>query len=45
MEKEIEGFDQDWTDSYHQGMVVPVFHDSDAPESHVAMCGSFYDVV
>lgn len=43
--KEIEGFNQDWTDSFHQGMVVPVFHDLDAPESHVAMCGSFYDVV
>jgi hypothetical protein len=43
--KEIEGFNQDWTDSFHQGMVVPLFHESGAPENHVAMCGSFYDVV
>jgi hypothetical protein len=43
--KEIEGFIQDWTDSYHQGMIVHVFHDSSKPENHVAMCGSFYDVV
>jgi hypothetical protein len=43
--KEIEGFDQDWTDSFHPGMVVPVFYDSRNPENHVAMCGSFYDVV
>ncbi|MBV9888996.1 MAG: hypothetical protein JO119_20830 [Acidobacteria bacterium] len=42
---EIEGFDQDWTDSYHQGMVVAVFHDSAEPKNHVAMCGSFYDVI
>jgi hypothetical protein len=43
--KQFEGFDQDWTDSYHQGMVVPVFHDSALPENSVAMCASFYDVV
>ena len=43
--KQIEDFDQDWTDSYHQGMVVPVFCDSALPENHVAMCASFYDVV
>jgi hypothetical protein len=35
--KQIEDFDQDWTDSYHQGMVVPVFYDSALPENHVAM--------
>jgi hypothetical protein len=43
--KQIEDFDQDWTDSYHQGMVVPVFYDSALPENHVAMCASFYDVI
>jgi hypothetical protein len=43
--KEIEDFDQDWTDSFHEGMVVPVFYDASAPENHVAMCASFYDVL
>jgi hypothetical protein len=43
--KQIEDFDQDWTDSHHQGMVVPVFYDSALPENHVAMCASFYDVI
>jgi len=43
--KQIEDFDQDWTDSYHQGMVVPVFCDPAVPENHVAMCASFYNVL
>ena len=43
--KQTEDFDQDWTDSYHPGMVVPVFYDAAIPENHVAMCASFYDVV
>ena len=43
--KEIEEYDHDWTDSYHQGMVVPVFVQSHHPENHVAMCASFYDVI
>jgi len=43
--EQFEKFDHDWTDSYHQGMVVPVFHDPAIPENHVAMCASFYDVV
>ena len=42
---EIEGFDRDWTDSYHKEMVVPVFYDSARPENHVAMCASFHDVL
>lgn len=42
---EIEGFDRDWTDSYHKEMLVPVFYDSAQPENHVAMCASFYDVI
>ncbi|HEV2194569.1 MAG TPA: hypothetical protein VGR55_03260 [Candidatus Acidoferrum sp.] len=42
---EREGFDRDWTDSYHKEMVVPVFYDSARPENRVAMCASFYDVL
>jgi hypothetical protein len=42
--KDLEDFDQDWTDSFHVGMVVPVFYDPAKPENHVAMCASFYDV-
>lgn len=42
--KDLEDFDQDWTDSFHEGMVVPVFYDPAKPENHVAMCASFYDV-
>lgn len=41
---ELEDFDQDWTDSFHKGMVVPVFYDPLKPENHVAMCASFYYV-
>jgi hypothetical protein len=43
--KPLEDFDQDWTDSFHKGMLVPVFYDSAQPENHVAMCASFYDVL
>jgi len=43
--KEIEDYDHDWTDSYHQGMVVPVFVHPLQPENHVATCASFYDVI
>lgn len=42
--KPLGDSDQDWTDSFHQGMLVPVFYDSAQPENHVAMCASFYDV-
>jgi hypothetical protein len=42
--KYLEDFDQDWTDSFHEGMLVPVFYDSAKPENHVAMCASFYNV-
>lgn len=42
--KEIEDFDQDWTDSFHEGMLVPIFYDSLKPENHVAICASFYDI-
>lgn len=42
--KPLEDSDRDWTDSFHQGMLVPVFYDSAQPENHVAMCASFYDV-
>lgn len=43
--KEIENYDHDWTDSYHQGMVVPVFVHPLQPENYVAMCASFYNVI
>jgi hypothetical protein len=42
--KKLEGFDYDWTDSFHEGMLVPLFYDCLKPENHVAMCASFYDV-
>ena len=41
---ELEDFDHDWTDSFHAGMVVPIFYDPLKPENHVAMCASFYHV-
>ncbi len=39
--EELEDFDHDWTDSFHQGMIVPIFYDPLKPENHVAMCASF----
>jgi MFS family permease len=42
--KKLEDFDHDWTDSFHEGMLVPVFYDPLKPENHVAMCASFYDI-
>lgn len=42
--KKLEDFDHDWTGSFHEGMLVPLFYDSMKPENHVTMCASFYDV-
>jgi hypothetical protein len=42
--QEIADFGHDWTDSFHPGMLVPVFYDPLEPQIHVALCESFYDI-